>query len=121
MANSVPSMPDYQPRCEWINAPDDYIGRTWNTVYPPVIKLANGDMIVDECHPAWFTGQTKPIQIKVLKAGDHPNIKALPANAPRKVKSIYRAEVQLRMVRETQSSRMLQDAYDAWADYHKPE
>lgn len=110
------TLPDFKPITEEIEAPSEYRPqlRGPQVVWPAVQKLSDGSLAVD-----WWQGADGKIMIRKWNNADHPNMKALPVNAPRTVKQLYRREFQLRLLRAvgTAAQRDINRAETDWKSY----
>lgn len=105
-------LPDYTPETETVEAPWAVAGFSSGQVFPPVAKAPDGRVVVD----IWADGDKT--MARVWRRADHRNLKALPGNAPRKVRAIYRADGQLAMMRAADYwSHPVKHALEAWEGY----
>lgn len=124
---------DYMLRLSWVKAPVEYRPVKYNTVRPPLFKLNDGRLVVDQCmvrNDLWhllerlgqflrrlgFRRAPYTIrhwsdrqsfmwrcEVKVFDNKDHPDLKHLPPHTPRSVKVIMRRENRLKYLRATDS------------------
>ncbi len=104
-------------------------------LFPPVEKLPDGGLVVNEWNAApVHVWETKPspwgeegLRVRtfypekthavVWDRADHPNLSALPANAPRAVNALYRADGQLAYLRGDYD--LVERAGAAWDRYQE--
>ena len=105
-------MPDCEPITETIPAPPSFRHEEWgpNSQFPPIQKMPDGRLIVD-----WWTSKDGMIMCKIWTRADHPNMATLPEDAPRAVRTVYTADIQLAMLRGTNEQALA--AMDAWERY----
>jgi hypothetical protein len=105
-------LPDWEPFTEEVENPcPPFSAGPWSQAaqFPPIQKLADGRIVVD-----WWVGSGRVVA-KAWRRADHPNISLLPWNAPRSVKTMYRADTQLAYLRGDVSAA--EKAMDAWEQY----
>ena len=124
-------LPDFTPKTSIVAFEKPAFAKPWGGAMPPLHKLPNGELVVD-----WYQHREEPPEVVTFlqrhhpnyvphpKAGlavatvwrreDHPNKALLPPNAPRTVKALYRADVQLAMLRSAYDTT---PALDAWESY----
>lgn len=124
-------LPDFSPETREAHFEDPKWAKPWGGVAPPLHKLPNGELVVDwaryrkeapdaeaflkERYPDWQQDPKAGFVIaKVWRKADHPNMRLLPKNAPRAVKALYRADVQLALLRGSYDT---EPAFEAWAAY----
>lgn len=109
--------PDYTPVAEWVPAPEGYVPVEYGSVFPPIKKLPDNRLIIDQCRMSDGT-----FEVKIFDNKDHPNIALLPASAPRAVVSLYERSSQLSYLRMTSFSEWncrVQAAAKAWDEFEK--
>lgn len=103
------------PRAGWEPAPAEYEPVEYGSAFPPVSKLADGRLVIDQSLRA-----DGGYDVKVFDNADAPQLALLPANAPRAVKAIFRREWRLRYLRSTDATSVMNDinrACEAWAKF----
>jgi hypothetical protein len=101
-------LPDFRPSRIWTEVGCE--AKPYAGVFPPIEKRADGTLIVDRSGAMGVLFDNR----------DHPNLQALPADAPRAVKRLYRRDFQLFWLRATDAFpavRAMEAAFDAWAAY----
>ena len=101
-------LPAFLPRKKWIPAPPEYQAAQHGSVFPPIQKLANGRLAIDQSRSV----TDNSVSIAVFDNCDHPNIKTLPKHCPRIVRQLFSREWQLRFLRA-------RDGWGIWADIDK--
>lgn len=104
----------YEPNLEWEPAPDGYITLEYSTTYPPMAKLPDGRLIVDQLVTPYGT------LVKIWSNSDHPLIDQLPPDCPRAVRNLYRKAHQMYCLRGTDALpgiKAAEAAERAWAGY----
>lgn len=129
-------LPDFEPvGVETIQSPAWYrpMPMGYGKAFPDITKAPDGRIVVDWCgYPAmtddalkhvdaWGEGNAAypmPFKVVVWRHSDHPNLALLPQHTPRKVKALYRAEHQLKMLRFREDALAIYlDAVAAWEKF----
>ena len=108
-------MPDFHPETETVEAPWAGDGKfSRGQLRHPIVKAPDGRLAVDV-----FVHPRRGTMADVWRKQDHPNLHKLPPNAPRAVKSLYRADGQLAHLRGTGDywTEISTIAFDAWDDF----
>lgn len=112
---SIPDLPSFWPVTKMIRAPEEYTPVEYTNVYPPLVKLSSGELVV---------GQLLEIDgghsVKVWGNSDHPNMALLPEDIHKQVKALYKKSNQLMFLRMTSVGStidLIDSAYDAWGKY----
>lgn len=102
--------PDWSPTVETIEYPAGVPvpEHPHGAPYPPLVKLADGRLIVD-----YWRRRDGTMAARVWRQADHPNMAKLPANAPRAVRHMFTKAGQLALIRLTDDA-IVQRAYKAW-------
>jgi len=130
-------LPSFTPRTEiWVDPPGYSPKPIFMGGVCPVSQLL-GHVVIDwwsnvpmndrslDVNDRWVTGEIEypwSFSVQVWKREDHPNLKqilALASNLPRRVRSLYQADFQLRLLRETGPNNEADLAREAWAQYWK--
>ena len=107
----TPPLPEYRPTLTDVKI--DGITGEFSGVYHPVVKLPCGRVAVD----VWVDADGQ-VWGSAWRREDHSNLKALPDNAPRKVKHLYKAAGQLAQLRSTDyMAQPYFAASKAWEEY----
>lgn len=88
---------EYFPQKTWEPAPEGFVPDEYTSVFPPLRKLPDGRLIVDQCGS----------QVAVFDNEDHPDLARLPKGTPRLVKAIMRRENRLRYLRAVDDSHCM--------------
>ena len=110
-------LPGWHPITEEIPAPPSFKLEEWGpgVQFPPIQKMPDGRLIVQWWDTAQWWKESPKIMCKVWTPGDHPNMAALPDDAPRAVRAAYLASNQLAMLRGNYDSSIA--AMEAWQRY----
>lgn len=129
------NLPDHTPITEVWENPAGYEPKPAPQAGMPRLEKLGEYVVVDwwATAPGWIVGFDNidewkdgnrpypgPFAVRVWKRQDHQNMEKLPWNAPRAVKALYRASVQLKRLRATSAWDFLDDiqkAETAWAEY----
>lgn len=105
------------PAKVWEPAPVGFTPAVYGSVYPPIQKLPDGRLVVDQSRR-----QDGSYDVAVFDNRDDPAIGQLPLYCPRSVRQLFRREWRLRFLRATEAASILADidrALHDWAEFNK--
>ena len=108
------SMPAYRPITEEVRLERPQRPRAQTAQFPPIEKLPDGRLIVNEWPLPY--GETRKHCIAIVwTRADHPNHAMIPPGAPRVVRALYKTDGQLAFLRgDYDLAIRALDAWDEW-------